>query len=598
MVVTCEQCQARFRLADEKLKPEGTKVRCSKCKSVFTVFPADAPPDEVPVSHGGVVMEQPGGEEAAAAPLPASAPVAEDTAALPSDSGAAVPVSGGMDLDFGALEQSMGPGSGDELAEEFSFADTSTEAPAEEAAPPDAAAGSLTPGSGQGPGELDFDATFAESEEPPAVAAPTEGPAEFAFDQEQARNEAIEIAAEGAAFDFSAEPDTTAPGAFDFAAEPDTSTPGEFDFSAETEPAPANQPGLASAPAEFDFSTPEPASALSEFGFETEAAGEPPAFDTPSAPAAEMPGFELGAGDSFESSATAAEPAFGESAASPWEQPAADTGATFDFDEPNFETKNEERVSKGRDEAGLSFGEIDFSDDDGDAPPSFGNEPDFSQAAMAPPPVPEPLPVPPPPPSPRPEARPPRAAEHMPPPRPAKRSLPPMLVPAAVLLLLCGAGWYFYTMGNGRQLIDSLLLKVKGEAPPAPFEQLIALEVAGSSYVKNREAGQLLVVQGTVTNNFPTTRSAISVKGIVLDATGKALQQQTVFCGNYLEEERLRSMKFAQIEEAMNNQFGDSLANINVSPGKVLRFTIVFRNVPKEMANINVEVVDSKPGGS
>jgi uncharacterized repeat protein (TIGR01451 family) len=56
-------------------------------------------------------------------------------------------------------------------------------------------------------------------------------------------------------------------------------------------------------------------------------------------------------------------------------------------------------------------------------------------------------------------------------------------------------------------------------------------------------------------------------------------------------------MKYAQIEEAMNNQFGDSLANMNIKPGTVLRFTIVFRNVPKELANINVEVVDSKPGG-
>jgi uncharacterized repeat protein (TIGR01451 family) len=87
------------------------------------------------------------------------------------------------------------------------------------------------------------------------------------------------------------------------------------------------------------------------------------------------------------------------------------------------------------------------------------------------------------------------------------------------------------------------------------------------------------------------------VKGLILDAGGKVLQQQTVFCGNYLSEEKLRTMKYAQIEEAMNNEFGDSLANMNVKPGATIRFTIVFRNVPKEMANINVEVVDSKAGG-
>ena len=57
-------------------------------------------------------------------------------------------------------------------------------------------------------------------------------------------------------------------------------------------------------------------------------------------------------------------------------------------------------------------------------------------------------------------------------------------------------------------------------------------------------------------------------------------------------------MKYTQIEEAMNNQFGDSLANMNVKPGVAIRFTIVFRNVSPEMASINVEVVDSKPGGT
>ena len=50
------------------------------------------------------------------------------------------------------------------------------------------------------------------------------------------------------------------------------------------------------------------------------------------------------------------------------------------------------------------------------------------------------------------------------------------------------------------------------------------------------------------------------------------------------------------IEEAMNNQFGDSLSNMNVAAGASIPFTIVFRNLPEGIANINVEVVDSKPG--
>ena len=39
MIIKCENCSTSFKLPDDKIKPEGTKVRCSKCKSVFTVYP-------------------------------------------------------------------------------------------------------------------------------------------------------------------------------------------------------------------------------------------------------------------------------------------------------------------------------------------------------------------------------------------------------------------------------------------------------------------------------------------------------------------------------------------------------------------------------
>ena len=55
MIITCEQCQARFRMADEKLKPGGTKVRCSKCRHVFTVMPPEPAEEKVTVS--GAVPE-------------------------------------------------------------------------------------------------------------------------------------------------------------------------------------------------------------------------------------------------------------------------------------------------------------------------------------------------------------------------------------------------------------------------------------------------------------------------------------------------------------------------------------------------------------
>jgi len=134
-----------------------------------------------------------------------------------------------------------------------------------------------------------------------------------------------------------------------------------------------------------------------------------------------------------------------------------------------------------------------------------------------------------------------------------------------------------------------------GEAPVSSPGDRIGINIEGSSYV-NGQAGQMLVIQGAAVNNHPTTRSAITVKGVLLDDKGQALLQQTVFCGNKLDDIALESMTFTTIEEAMNNQFGDSLSNMNVAAEATIPFTIVFRNLPAGIANINVEVVDSKPG--
>ena len=58
MIITCEECSTRFNLDEALLKPEGSKVRCSRCKSVFTAVPPQSEPvielsDPAPPSFTG-----------------------------------------------------------------------------------------------------------------------------------------------------------------------------------------------------------------------------------------------------------------------------------------------------------------------------------------------------------------------------------------------------------------------------------------------------------------------------------------------------------------------------------------------------------------
>jgi predicted Zn finger-like uncharacterized protein len=46
MIVKCEKCESQFNLDEGLLKVEGSKVRCSVCKNVFTVYPPEQVFDE------------------------------------------------------------------------------------------------------------------------------------------------------------------------------------------------------------------------------------------------------------------------------------------------------------------------------------------------------------------------------------------------------------------------------------------------------------------------------------------------------------------------------------------------------------------------
>ncbi len=164
-----------------------------------------------------------------------------------------------------------------------------------------------------------------------------------------------------------------------------------------------------------------------------------------------------------------------------------------------------------------------------------------------------------------------------------------------LLVLLCAAAGYFYLQG-GLPEIAPMIARFTGETPPPTVAGQIRVADLNGFFVDNTEAGQLFVIQGRAVNEFSEARSAIAVKGVLYNKEGKPLLQQTVYSGNMLSEEALSSLPFGKIEESMNNQFGDSLSNLNIAPGKSIPFTIVFRNLPVGLAEFTAEVTDSKPG--
>ena len=54
MIITCENCETSFNLNEKLLKPTGSKVRCSRCKHMFTAYPPAPPEVEQALAETGV----------------------------------------------------------------------------------------------------------------------------------------------------------------------------------------------------------------------------------------------------------------------------------------------------------------------------------------------------------------------------------------------------------------------------------------------------------------------------------------------------------------------------------------------------------------
>jgi len=163
------------------------------------------------------------------------------------------------------------------------------------------------------------------------------------------------------------------------------------------------------------------------------------------------------------------------------------------------------------------------------------------------------------------------------------------------VLIAAGVAIFFF---KPELIPDSLrFLKpvTKQEVTDLGVSRLNFKAVSGS-FVESKEAGQLFVIKGMITNNYPHTRSQIFIKGSLLDDQGKVVKRKTSYAGNAFMENELQEMSMAQIDEALINKSGKKNMNVDVQPGNSIPIMIVFDSLPDNLSEFTVEAVSSSPG--
>lgn len=513
MVIECSSCQARFKLADDKIKETGTKVRCTKCREVFTVFPEN-PPVIVPpvISPPPVIANEKKIIDEDFFTIEDKTPAAPET----SYPAAAVPVSHTDDWN--------------QEAESNLFVDDA--------------------------GDSDLDAINFDNFETQDFSVTPDKSSKFEFNDDTA------FAFEESSLEIGAEQQ------YKIAASTDERLPAESENDFE---------------ADF-FSAPSPVSTPKEL---TQASSIASAEEFTFSEEESLSDFSWG-----ETNISAAEPVASEISqvkdAAP-QDTAFDFGS-FSFDEapePAVSDENHSDTVKTLTESETTI-ELSVDSESTAAPVSI--RPISPEVTQSP-------------------AKTPLAKDRegtsssTRPFRPRSRSRQTQKVSSKsifkILLLLFLTLGLIYGIINREQIQKEYKNLVSGfieNQVPAETGGQIDLAKLTGGYLLNSQEGELFVIRGEAINEFKGLRSSVLIKGTIYGENGAVLQSQSAYCGNSIKDGSLKKLSFKEIREAMNNELGENLVNLNISVGKAVPFMIVFNKVPKNIKEFAVEVVDSKAG--
>jgi len=171
----------------------------------------------------------------------------------------------------------------------------------------------------------------------------------------------------------------------------------------------------------------------------------------------------------------------------------------------------------------------------------------------------------------------------------------PILLVIILVLIGTAAAIFLWAPGLIPDYLSVLQPAEKQELTDMGVRRLSFKDVTGT-FVDSENVGNLFVIQGMVSNDYPKSRSFILIKGSLLDDKGQVVMRKLAYAGNSLNEEEIKSLPIDEINKTMKNRYGRDKKNVDVPPGTPTPFTIVFENLPNNLSEFTVEAVSSSAG--
>jgi len=173
-------------------------------------------------------------------------------------------------------------------------------------------------------------------------------------------------------------------------------------------------------------------------------------------------------------------------------------------------------------------------------------------------------------------------------------NLKKILVGLLILILLGVIGFFGWKMFGGKEAPPPAVTdQTKGEVKDLGNLQMEMISTPEYQFITNKTSGEILVINGIVTNRYDHPRSNVQVKGTLYDNAGKVIISSVVYCGNMFTAVELADLDIAAIEGRLGNRVGDKGSNSGIMPGMSVPFTIVFKNLPQNLDEFTAEAAAS-----
>ncbi len=129
------------------------------------------------------------------------------------------------------------------------------------------------------------------------------------------------------------------------------------------------------------------------------------------------------------------------------------------------------------------------------------------------------------------------------------------------------------------------------------YLNLATQDVAGR-FLTSPLLGDLFVITGKVRNNYSTTRHSIRLIGRLFNKENDEVQVKSFFAGNTMGDEELATLSMRQVDDRLSAPLGDGNINARVRPGQLVSFMVVYANLPDDLTEFAVEVKASTEGAA